>query len=77
MATERGLLRGMLERRIIGFGGPALPGQFPGGIDVGKIGSDGLAVAIDQVVRYRDPAGHRDRADDEQDQAVAPHACDG
>jgi hypothetical protein len=45
-----------------------------GGIDVGKIGADRLAVAIDQAVRDGDPAGHGDRAEAKQDQAVAAGA---
>jgi hypothetical protein len=34
-----------------------------------KIGANRLAVAIDQAVGQCDPAGHRDGADAEQDQA--------
>ena len=41
-----------------------------GGVDVGKVGADRLAVAVDQAVGQRDPAGHRDHAKAEQDQAV-------
>jgi len=36
-----------------------------------KVGSGRLAIALDQRVRDRDPAGKSDRADDGQDQAVA------
>ena len=72
-AAEYGRLRSMLERRHVGLRRPALPGQRASGIDVGKVGADRLAVAVDQAVRHRDPAGHRDDANAEQDQAVA--AC--
>jgi hypothetical protein len=70
-AAEYGLFRGMLARGLIGFRGAALPGQRAGGVDVGKIGAERLAVAIDQAVRSGDPAGPRDGAESEQDQAVA------
>ena len=61
-AVEHRLLGGMLERGRVGLGGAALPGQCACGIDVGKIGADRLAVAVDQAVGSRDPAGeHQDR----------------
>jgi hypothetical protein len=69
--AEDGLLGGMLQRRLIRRRRPALPGQGACGVDVGKIGAERLAVAIDQPVRKRDPAGDRNHADAEQDQAVA------
>ena len=73
-AAEDGLLGGVLERGLIGLGGAVLPGQFARGVDIGEIGADGFAVAIDEAVRQRDPAGHGDRAKAEQHQAVAAHA---
>jgi len=54
--AEHGLFGGMLQRRLVGPGGAALPGQAAGGVDVGKVGADRLAVAVDQAVRQRDPA---------------------
>ena len=76
-AAEHGLLRGMLERRLIGFRGPALPGQRAGGVDIGKIGANRLAIAIDQAIRGRDPSGERDGAEPEQDQAIAARTRGG
>ena len=76
-AAEDGFFRGMLERRLIGVRRPPLPGQLPRGIDVGEIGSDRLAIAIDQPVGGGDPAGEDERADGKHDQAVAADARGG
>ena len=76
-AAEHGFLGGMLARRLVGLRGPALPDQRAGGIDVGEIGADGLAVAIDQAVRQDDPADRRNRGYAEQDQAIAARARGG
>ena len=73
-AAENRLLRRVLQRRLIGVRRPALPGQRARGIDVGKVGAERLAVAVDQPVRDRDPAGKSERAEHEQDQAVAARA---
>ena len=72
--VENRLLGPMLKLGLIGLGGTALPGQRARGIDIGKVGAERLAVAVDQAVRRGDPAGKGERADDEQDQAVAAHA---
>jgi hypothetical protein len=69
--SEYGLLGGMLQRRFVGVRRAPLPGQGAGGIDVGKIGADRFAVAVDQSVGQRGPADHRRHADAEQDQAIA------
>ena len=69
-AGENLLFGGMLQRRIIDVGGMALPGQSAGGVDIGEVGADRFAVAIDQSVRQRDPADDRDGEKAEQDQAV-------
>jgi hypothetical protein len=66
-----------VERRLIGFSGPALTGHGARGVDAGKVGAERLAVAIDQAVRQADPAGHGDRHDGKQDQAVAAGARGG
>ena len=72
--AEGRFLRGVLKCGIVGIGGLALPGQLTRGIDVGEIGADRLAVAVDQAVRNGDPAGERDGRDRKQDQAVAAGA---
>ena len=72
--AEGRLLRRMLKRGIVGIGRLALPGQFARGIDVGEVGADGLAVAVDQSVGNGDPARHCDDGDGEQDQAIAARA---
>ena len=73
-SAEGRLLGGVLKRGIVGVGRLALPGQLARGIDVGEVGADRLAVAVDQAVRDRDPSGHGDDRDRKQDQAVAAGA---
>jgi hypothetical protein len=70
-AAEHRLLGGVLKCRIVGADRSARPGQSARGVGIGKVGADRLAVAIDQAVRQRDPANYGNRADPEQDQAVA------
>ncbi len=53
-AFEHGYLGGVLEWRIVSVRRTAGQRQHAGSIDVGKIGSDRLAVAVDHVVRHRD-----------------------
>ena len=76
-AAKHGGFGGMLQRRLIGVGGPSLPGQRPGGVDIGEVGADRLAVAIDQPVRQRDPADDGDHIGAEQDQAVPARPLGG
>jgi hypothetical protein len=64
----------MLERGDIGVRGTALPGQRACRIDVGKIGADRLAVAVEQAIRSHDPSGQHQHGQAEQDQAVAAQA---
>jgi hypothetical protein len=71
--AEDRLLGGVLKRGLVGLGGAALPGQRTRRIDVGEIGAERLAIAVDQPVGDGDPAGEGEGADNKQDQAVA--AC--
>src|SRR5215469_7733147 len=75
-AIESGLLRVVLELRAVRVGRLALPGQPSRRIDIGEIGADRLAVAVDQTGRQCDPAYDRDDVSHEQDQAVATGARD-
>ena len=61
----------MLQRGVDRHRRAGPPGQRARGIDVGEVGAERLAVAVDQPVGQRDPADEGERTDDQQDQAVA------
>src|SRR4029077_15922166 len=73
-AAEHGLFGGVLQRRIVGLRRAPLPGQLARGIDVGEIGTERFAVAVDKTIRQRNPARDRERTEAEQGQAVAARA---
>src|ERR1700712_1809918 len=65
------LLADVMRRHVVDIAGPAIEDERPGGVKAGKIGPDGLAVAVDRAVGHGHPDGDRQDAEAEQDQAVA------
>src|SRR5581483_9908527 len=74
LAPRDALLRGMMRRPVVGLGRLALERQPARGIDVGEVGADGAAGAIDDAVGGRQQRDDGGGVGEQQERAVDAHA---